>query len=95
MNQWLNWKIDLFRTKNPKIRISVGGHTDNVGGKQYNQQLSENVRNLYSIILFNQNIPATRLEFKGYGDSKPVADNSSEQGRSQNPELNLPFFSVD
>lgn len=88
-------KLILFLTKNPKIRIEVGGHTDNVGGKQYNQQLSEKRAKSVFDYLIQKNIPATRLEFKGYGDSKPVADNSSEQGRSQNRRTEFTILSVD
>ncbi|HNP49607.1 MAG TPA: OmpA family protein, partial [Bacteroidia bacterium] len=76
-------------------RIEVGGHTDNVGGKQYNQQLSEKRAKSVFDYLIQKNIPATRLEFKGYGDSKPVADNSSEQGRSQNRRTEFTILSVD
>ncbi len=77
-------KLISFLNKNPKIRIEVGGHTDNVGGKQYNQQLSEKRAKSVYDYLIQKGIASTRLEFKGYGDAKPIADNSNEQGRAQN-----------
>ena len=67
----------------------VEGHTDNVGGGDYNQKLSDaraaSVRNW----LVPHGIEAARLTSKGYGKSSPVADNSSDLGRARNRRVEL------
>jgi outer membrane protein OmpA-like peptidoglycan-associated protein/opacity protein-like surface antigen len=69
---------------NPDIKVEVQGHTDNIGSESYNQTLSleraETVRNF----LISKGISANRLMAKGYGESNPISDNSSPQGRELN-----------
>ncbi|TZF81854.1 OmpA family protein [Pedobacter sp. BS3] len=73
-----------FLQKNPKVVIEISGHTDNVGDMQKNMVLSENrAKAVYNYLLENQ-IAASRLTYKGYGETKPVAENASEEGRQQN-----------
>lgn len=69
---------------NPKLKIEIGGHTDNVGDARLNQFLSENRAKVISSYLANKGIPDTRLIWKGYGQSKPVAANDSEENKAQN-----------
>ncbi len=74
-----------FLKKNPTIKIEVHGHTDNVGDVKSNLALSTDrafsVRNL----LLAQGIDEKRLvDFKGFGASKPIADNATEAGRAKN-----------
>lgn len=77
-------KLVSFLNKYPKTTIEIAGHTDNVGTKPYNQVLSEKrAKAVYDYLIAN-GIPASRLTFKGYGDSKPIASNEKEEGRSQN-----------
>ncbi len=77
-------KLISFLNKNPKIKFEISGHTDNVGTKPYNQTLSEKrAKSVYDFLISN-GIPITRMTSKGYGDSKPVADNASEAGRAKN-----------
>jgi outer membrane protein OmpA-like peptidoglycan-associated protein len=68
----------------PELKIEIGGHTDNVGDKQKNMTLSENRAKSVFDYLVNAGIEASRLSFKGYGDSQPVADNNKEEGRAMN-----------
>lgn len=69
---------------NPSIRIRIEGHTDNVGQAQANLQLSrERAKSVYEF-LSQQGIPAERMEWEGYGSSKPVASNQTEEGRAKN-----------
>jgi outer membrane protein OmpA-like peptidoglycan-associated protein/tetratricopeptide (TPR) repeat protein len=73
-----------FLTDNKNISIEVQGHTDNIGNDASNLKLSENrARSVYNY-LKEQGIDETRLTFKGFGKSMPVADNTSEEGRSKN-----------
>lgn len=70
---------------NPQIQVEIQGHTDNIGSEKYNQILSEKrAQAVKNYLVNNLGISAERLIVKGYGSSKPVADNSTEQGRSLN-----------
>jgi outer membrane protein OmpA-like peptidoglycan-associated protein len=79
----LNKLVELLRA-NPTMKIELGGHTDNVGNKTYNQKLSENRAKAVFDYLVSQGIAASRLSYKGYGDTQPIADNSTEEGRALN-----------
>ncbi|MDQ3191783.1 MAG: OmpA family protein [Bacteroidota bacterium] len=77
-------KLVTFLTKNPSIKIEIGGHTDNVGDKKSNINLSnDRGKSVYNFLISN-NVSADRLSFKGYGDAVPVADNSTPEGRALN-----------
>lgn len=69
---------------NPTLRIEISGHTDNKGSESHNQKLSENRAHAVVDYLVTKGIPIMRLEFKGYGLSKPVASNLTEVGRQMN-----------
>ncbi len=69
---------------NPKLKIEIRGHTDNVGDARLNQFLSENRAKVISSYLTNKGIPDTRLIWKGYGQTKPVAVNDNEENKAQN-----------
>lgn len=77
-------KLASFLVKNANVKIELGGHTDNVGSTKSNQVLSENRANAVYDYLVENGIDAERLSTKGYGDTKPIADNSTEQGRAEN-----------
>jgi outer membrane protein OmpA-like peptidoglycan-associated protein len=70
--------------ENPSIQIEISGHTDNVGSESLNQRLSENRAKAVYDFLVNKNIGTNRLKFVGYGMSKPIAPNDTEEGRAQN-----------
>ncbi len=73
-----------FLTVNPTLHIEISGHTDNVGNDQLNQTLSENrAKSVYSYLVANK-IAATRLVFKGYGKTQPIAPNTTEEERKLN-----------
>ncbi|GHB64570.1 hypothetical protein GCM10007390_18130 [Persicitalea jodogahamensis] len=69
---------------NPKLKIEIAGHTDNVGDARLNQFLSENRAKVISSYLVNHGVPETRLIWKGYGQTKPVAANDIEENKAQN-----------
>jgi outer membrane protein OmpA-like peptidoglycan-associated protein len=71
--------------QNPTIMVEIQGHTDGIGSDQYNQQLSERrAQAVVSYLVQDLGIEAGRLTAKGYGKSRPVADNSTEEGRALN-----------
>ncbi|MEO6759518.1 MAG: OmpA family protein [Saprospiraceae bacterium] len=77
-------KLVEFLVKHPATRLGIAGHTDDQGSEPDNQQLSERrARAVYDFLL-NKNIPANRIQWKGFGETRPVADNTTESGRQQN-----------
>ena len=77
-------QLTQFLNKNPTVSIEIGGHTDNVGDDKSNFLLSENrAKTVYSYLIFNK-IPPANLSFKGFGESRPIADNLTEEGRKNN-----------
>ena len=71
-------------TQNPTIKVELGGHTDNVGNTAANQLLSEQRAKAVYDYLVAHGVSAERLSYKGYGETRPVADNSTEEGRLAN-----------
>ncbi len=87
LNQESKLVIDAFvdfLTDNPSVVVQIQGHTDNIGKDVDNMTLSENrAKSVYDYILSN-GIEGSRLTYKGYGKTKPVETNDSEEGRSKN-----------
>jgi outer membrane protein OmpA-like peptidoglycan-associated protein len=73
-----------FLTENSTISIQVQGHTDNIGNDAGNLKLSENRAQSVYNYLREQGISETRLSYKGFGKSMPVATNDTEEGRAKN-----------
>lgn len=74
---------------NPGLNLTVEGHTDNVGAGPHNQTLSEGRANSVVGALMAQGVSMSRLTPKGFGASKPVADNGTEDGRAKNRRVEL------
>jgi OmpA-OmpF porin, OOP family len=74
---------------NPTLKLTVEGHTDNAGTPAHNQTLSEGRANVVVGTLMAQGIAGDRLQAKGFGQTKPLADNGSEDGRSKNRRVEL------
>ncbi|OGU48576.1 MAG: hypothetical protein A2080_06950 [Ignavibacteria bacterium GWC2_36_12] len=70
--------------ENPDTKVEIQGHTDNIGSEQYNMKLSEERAQTVRDYLVAKGIDPSRLTVKGYGESMPVADNSTPEGRSLN-----------
>ncbi len=69
---------------NADTKVVIEGHTDSVGGDAYNKKLSERRAEAIKRYLVRQGIDAGRIRTVGYGKTKPVADNSTEEGRAKN-----------
>jgi formylglycine-generating enzyme len=82
-------QITKYLQDNPKTRIVIEGHTDNTGGDQLNQTLSDNRAKAIKAELVKKGIDSGRMETKGYGASKPVADNKTAAGRTQNRRVTI------
>ena len=79
----LNRLLDLLK-KNPALKIEIGGHTDNKGTAEYNQKLSESRSRSVFDFLVNKGIDKSRLSYKGYGLTKPIDTNDTDEGRANN-----------
>jgi len=73
-----------FLKDNPSIKVEVQGHTDNVGNDKFNLELSrDRAKSVYNYIM-EKGISAQQISSKGYGETKPIASNATEDGRSKN-----------
>lgn len=81
--QELDRLVDFLKS-NSGIEIEIGGHTDNVGNDEYNQRLSQ--QRVESVMLYvtSKGIEKKRLQAKGYGEAKPIANNDTEEGKATN-----------
>ncbi len=78
-------KLIFFLTKNPSVKIELGGHTDNSGKKEWNKTLSTNrAKAVYDYVITNGKIPAARLSFKGYAETKPKVPNDTPENKAKN-----------
>jgi len=68
----------------PALKVEISGHTDNIGSESSNQKLSEDRASSVVNYLVSKGIDKGRLTPKGYGSSRPVATNNSDEGRQQN-----------
>ena len=71
------------------MKLEVEGHTDNVGGDDYNQKLSEQRGVAVRDYLTNSGIAAASVTTEGFGKTKPVATNDTSTGRQQNRRVEL------
>ena len=81
--QTLDELVDLMYTW-PKLKFDIHGHTDNVGKQEYNQILSEKRAKAVYDALIKRGIDERRLRYRGFGFSKPIASNETEEGRAKN-----------
>jgi len=75
--------------KNPQIEVEIQGYADNTGTADYNQWLSERRAKRVMDYLMTKGIVPERLQAKGYGSTRPVASNATEEGRAQNRRVEL------
>lgn len=83
--------ITAILKKYPSAKFSIDGHTDSVGSATSNQRLSDSRANEVKNYLIQNGIDEFRLSAVGYGEARPVADNTTKAGRAQNRrvEINL------
>jgi OmpA-OmpF porin, OOP family len=77
-------RVVEFMKNNPTVKIELGGHTDNVGTDAINNKLSQDRVNSVQKYLTEKGVSADRMVAKGYGKTKPVASNDTDEGRQQN-----------
>ena len=73
----------------PGLNIAVGGYTDNVGGDEMNQKLSENRAGAVRDYLVQEGVSANSVTAQGFGNTQPVASNDNSSGRQENRRVEL------
>jgi outer membrane protein OmpA-like peptidoglycan-associated protein len=76
----------IFRVlkQNPDIKYEIDGHTDNTGNSKHNLELSQQRADAVKTQLVSMGIDSSRLTTKGYGDTEPISDNSTPEGKANN-----------
>jgi outer membrane protein OmpA-like peptidoglycan-associated protein len=82
-------QVALLMAANPSTNLEIQGHTDDVGGDAYNQTLSEARARSVIAWLAQHGIAAARMTAKGYGNTMPIADNKTDEGRMKNRRVEI------
>lgn len=82
-------KIATILNQFGEMKILIEGHTDSIGPEEYNLGLSKRRAQAVYDFLVSQDVAKERLSWEGYGESRPVADNSTDEGRQQNRRVDL------
>ena len=82
-------KLSGIILAHPGLKLEVEGHTDNVGGESYNQGLSEKRAGAVQEYLVNQGLGSDSVTAKGFGETMPIAENTTAQGRQQNRRVEI------
>lgn len=80
--------VELLR-QNPSLKLRIEGHTDNQAGDAYNMALSDGRAKSVLLALLNAGVAENRLQARGFGETKPVADNARVEGRAKNRRVDL------
>lgn len=86
-------KVAEFMKNNPNVKIQVNGHTDKGAGYDYNLKLSKNRAKTVVEYLVALGITPSRLTYKGFGNTKPIASNSTAEGRKKNRRIEFEIIS--
>ena len=82
-------KAMTFMREHPTENALVEGNTDSVGGEAYNQKLSERRADAVKDVLVKSDIDPSRITTVGYGETRPVASNDTEEGRAKNRRVSI------
>jgi outer membrane protein OmpA-like peptidoglycan-associated protein len=82
-------KVAGIVSGHPGLKLDVEGHTDSVGGDEYNQQLSEQRGGSVRDFLIEEGMSASSVTSRGFGKTQPVATNDTAEGRQQNRRVEL------
>ena len=80
--------LDKIKSINLEVIIAIG-HTDSVGSDEYNQKLSMRRSNAVKAYLVSKGVDKTRIYTEGKGESQPVADNKTKEGRAKNRRVEI------
>jgi outer membrane protein OmpA-like peptidoglycan-associated protein len=83
-------EIGELLTDDPNLRLSIEGHTDTDGADDYNMSLSQNrAQSVKAYLMSSFGIDASRLESKGWGETKPIDTNDTAEGKANNRRVEL------
>jgi outer membrane protein OmpA-like peptidoglycan-associated protein len=82
-------RLAEFLRSSPESTVVIEGHTDSVGGEDYNMQLSQRRADAVRTELLNRNISGDRVTSAGKGESAPIASNDTDAGRQQNRRVEI------
>ena len=82
-------RLVAFMQENKNSKVTLSGHTDNVGTDAYNLKLSERRVNSVRDYVVKKGVDSGRVSGQGFGESKPIADNKSREGRSKNRRVEI------
>ena len=77
-------KLFTYLNENPNYTLDIFGHTDHDGSELYNLQLSQDRAEAVAQFFIKKGILAKRLNFKGFGETQPIAENASKNGKHLN-----------
>jgi OOP family OmpA-OmpF porin len=85
-------RVADYMKKYPETTVTIEGNTDNVGGKKYNQKLSERrAESVKKYLVEKFGADASKISTVGYGLTRPIADNKTPEGRQQNRRVDAVF----
>lgn len=87
-------RIVKLMEQNPSMEIALGGHTDNVGSEESNVKLSTDRSKSVLTYLISKGIAANRISSSGFGKSKPVATNDTDEGRALNRRVEFTIVKI-
>ena len=82
-------KLGKYLSENANTVIEISGHTDNIGDKEHNQELSTARAKAVADYLVSKGIEVKRITYKGYGSTRPIASNDTEEGKAQNRRVEI------
>jgi outer membrane protein OmpA-like peptidoglycan-associated protein len=82
-------RVYKFLSDNPNVKIEISAHTDSKGADEYNFELSQKRAENVVSYLISKGIDRSRLTAKGYGETVPVSDNETEEGRAENRRVEM------
>jgi len=82
-------RLVAFMNENKDKRANLGGHTDSIGTEAYNMALSERRVNSVKDYVVSKGVDGGRITGQGFGESKPIADNKTAEGRAKNRRVEI------
>jgi OOP family OmpA-OmpF porin len=82
-------RLVAFMKENKDQKAALSGHTDSVGSDAYNQKLSERRTNSVKDFVVKKGVESGRISSQGFGESKPIADNKTKEGRAKNRRVEI------